>query len=191
MLSLTERALTEALTELLEERPLDKINVKDITDRCGLTRNTFYYHFHDVYDALDCYFENEIRQLMARYENDESWTGGFLDGLRFIYEHKTMIENIYKFVEWKELRDYLDSIIYRYVLTAIGKEYRKTEYPIRVKEITAEFYASALLGGTIRWIKEGMVEMPEFMAKLYNNVFYGTIEETFHSVNESLQQYSE
>lgn len=52
MADLTRRALAESVTELLNEKPLDKIKIKDITDRCGVTRNTFYYHFQDIYDLL-------------------------------------------------------------------------------------------------------------------------------------------
>ena len=48
MSNLTCKGLAAAAVSLLEERPLDKITVKDITDRCGLTRNTFYYHFQDI-----------------------------------------------------------------------------------------------------------------------------------------------
>ena len=191
MLNITERALLKALTELLEEHPLDRINVKDITDKCGVTRNTFYYHFHDVYDALDCYFTNEIEQMLTKYEKDADWTGGFLEGLEFVYEHKTMIEHIYNFVEWRELRDYLDSIIFKYALAVIGQEFKKTEYPLKVKEITADFYTNALLGATVKWIKDGMKERPENMAKLYNNLFYGTIDQTFKSIDEALSQFSE
>lgn len=191
MLNITERALTEALTDLLEERPLDKINVVDITDKCGLTRNTFYYHFHDVYDALNCYFTNEIEKMLAKYEHDEDWSGGFLEGLEFLYEHKVMIENIYNFVDNRELRDYLYSIIFRYSLTVIGNEFKKTDYSITVKEITADFYTNALLGATIKWIRDGMREKPENMATLYTNVFYGTIEHTFKSIDESLKEFSD
>lgn len=190
MLNITERALTEALTELLEERPLDKINVVDITDKCGLTRNTFYYHFHDVYDALNCYFTNEIEKMLVKYEHDEDWSGGFLEGLEFVYHHKTMIEHIYNFVDSRELRDYLDSVIFKYALTVIGKEFKKTDYSVQVKEIAADFYTNVLLGATIKWIKDGMKENPENMATLYTNVFYGTIEQTFKSIDESLKQFS-
>lgn len=190
MLNITERALTEALTELLEERPLDTINVVDITDKCGLTRNTFYYHFHDVYDALNCYFTNEIEKMLVKYEHDEDWSGGFLEGLEFVYHHKTMIEHIYNFVDSRELRDYLDSVIFKYALTVIGKEFKKTDYSVQVKEIAADFYTNVLLGATIKWIKDGMKENPENMATLYTNVFYGTIEQTFKSIDESLKQFS-
>ena len=191
MLNITEKALTDALTELLKERPLDKINVADITERCGLTRNTFYYHFHDVYDALNCYFTEEIEKMLAKYEKDTDWSGGFLEGLEFIYQHKTMIENIYNFMDAGELRDYLDSVIFKYALTVIGKEFKKTDYPTEVKEITADFYTNVLLGATIKWIRDGMKQKPENMAKLYTNVFYGTIDHTFKSIDESLKEFSE
>lgn len=190
MLNITERALLQALCELLEERPLDKVNVKDITDRCGLTRNTFYYHFHDIYDALNCYFENEIRQLLSRYEDIEDRTDGFLEGLQFVYDHKIMIEHIYKFVDSRELRTYLDSIIFKYALTVIDKEFVKTSYNQKVKEVAADFFTNALLGATVKWIVDGMKEKPENMAALYSSVFYGTIEQTFISIDEALSKFS-
>ena len=191
MLNITERALLQALCELLEEHPLDRVNVKDITDKCGLTRNTFYYHFHDIYDALNCYFEEEIKQLLSRYEDDEDWTDGFLEALEFVYDHKTMIEHIYKFVDSFELRNYLDSIIFKYALTVIDKEFRKTSYDNRVKEIAADFYTNALLGATVKWIADGMKDKPENMAALYSSVFYGTVEQTFASIDKAIKQFSE
>ena len=33
---------------LLNERPLDKITVREIAAECGISRNTFYYHFEDM-----------------------------------------------------------------------------------------------------------------------------------------------
>ena len=45
---LTEKALAASLKKLLEKKTLDKITVKDITDDCGVNRQTFYYHFHDA-----------------------------------------------------------------------------------------------------------------------------------------------
>ena len=38
---------------------IDKITVKDIVEICGISRQTFYYHFHDVYDLLTLVFLNE------------------------------------------------------------------------------------------------------------------------------------
>ena len=41
--SLTKKAIQHAFVKLLNEQPLNKISVKDITDECGINRNSFYY----------------------------------------------------------------------------------------------------------------------------------------------------
>ena len=48
MANFTRRAIKEAFTSLLEERPLNDITVKDIVERCGINRNSFYYHYQDL-----------------------------------------------------------------------------------------------------------------------------------------------
>ena len=61
---LTEKALAASLKKLLEKKTLDKITVKDITDDCGVNRQTFYYHFHDVYDLVEWIFTEEAKKFM-------------------------------------------------------------------------------------------------------------------------------
>ena len=45
MSQVTKRALEESLKHLLLEKPLNKITIADITEDCGVSRMTFYYHF--------------------------------------------------------------------------------------------------------------------------------------------------
>lgn len=49
---LTKRALSEALSEQLKEKPFEQITVTDIARKAGLNRQTFYYHFRDLYDLI-------------------------------------------------------------------------------------------------------------------------------------------
>ena len=42
MAQFTQKAIVESLIKLLNERPLDKITIKDIVEECGINRNTFY-----------------------------------------------------------------------------------------------------------------------------------------------------
>lgn len=49
----TKKAIIEAFWKLLEEKPYNKITVKEIVDSCQINRNTFYYHFHDIPDLLE------------------------------------------------------------------------------------------------------------------------------------------
>lgn len=55
----TEYKLAEALKQLMSEMPLDSIAVTTLTKKCKVNRQTFYYHFHDIYDLLTLVFLNE------------------------------------------------------------------------------------------------------------------------------------
>jgi len=41
--------LQESLMDLVKDHPIESIAVKEITDRAGLSRNTFYTHYQDTY----------------------------------------------------------------------------------------------------------------------------------------------
>ena len=45
--SAVDTLLAEALKELAEKHPIEKITIKEITDRAGVIRPTFYNHFQD------------------------------------------------------------------------------------------------------------------------------------------------
>ena len=49
----TKNDLDRALRQLLEDRPLDQIRVRELTALCGIRRQSFYYHFPDVYALFD------------------------------------------------------------------------------------------------------------------------------------------
>ena len=45
-------AVADALLELIRRKDADKITVKDLVEVCGISRQTFYYHFKDIVDAV-------------------------------------------------------------------------------------------------------------------------------------------
>lgn len=65
MSALTKKALASALRARLEKNTLDSITVKDITDDCGLNRQTFYYHFQDIYELLEWLLNQEAKDIIA------------------------------------------------------------------------------------------------------------------------------
>ena len=67
MSGFTKEIIAKTFTELLDEKPMSKITVKDIVERCGVNRNTFYYHFKDIYDLVEwsC-MEDATRALQGK-----------------------------------------------------------------------------------------------------------------------------
>lgn len=65
MSEITKKALVSSLIALCDEKKLNKITVQDIVNKCGVNRNTFYYHFADIYDLLDYMFRNEYEYVIG------------------------------------------------------------------------------------------------------------------------------
>lgn len=55
----TKKAMSAALAELLLEKPLSNISVREISDMADINRGTFYLHYRDVYDMAEK-LQNEI-----------------------------------------------------------------------------------------------------------------------------------
>lgn len=52
--------LAESLIELSVKKPIDKITIKEITDKAGVIRPTFYNHFQDKYELIEWIIKTEL-----------------------------------------------------------------------------------------------------------------------------------
>ncbi|NLD20225.1 MAG: TetR family transcriptional regulator [Clostridiales bacterium] len=185
MSDLTKNALAESLTLLLEERPLDKITIKDITGRCGVTRNTFYYHFSDVYGLLSWIFEKQADEIVKMYPdvNEE----GFLYGLNYLYENRKMIYNVYFSISREELSRYINTVTEDYALRFVEVLTRDIDVSEEARVVTADFYKNALVGAIFQWIQGRMSTSPKALAALYDSMFRGTVKQAIISAENGLQ----
>ncbi len=55
----TEHALALTLKDMMAHQPIDSISVLELSKKCGISRKTFYYHYHDIYDLLTQVFLEE------------------------------------------------------------------------------------------------------------------------------------
>lgn len=57
----SEHLLARTLKEMMSKQSLDKISVLELSKRCNISRKTFYYHYHDLYDLLaQVYLDEKI-----------------------------------------------------------------------------------------------------------------------------------
>ena len=86
----TKENLTQAFWSLYQLKKIEHITVKEITDKAGYHRSTFYEYFVDIYDVLnqleDVLLEY-IKMNVIKYVEAEQWDD-FTQKIANIYEVK-------------------------------------------------------------------------------------------------------
>lgn len=94
----TKEALVSAFLELIEDESFDRITVTDLVDKCGISRQTFYYHFDDVSNMLTWAFDSETKKICDK-QNPENWEESEKLFVEFFNTYDTMFRKALKSVK--------------------------------------------------------------------------------------------
>jgi probable dihydroxyacetone kinase regulator len=154
----TKRALAESLKKLLSKRGLDKITVKDIVEDCGVNRQTFYYHFHDVYDLVEWIIRDDAERVLSRELDYSDWKAGLRSMMEYILQNRNLILNAYHSVSHEVVADYLKKLLRPYILQVVQGEAARLERPCREDNVNflTDIYTLTAAGIIMEWIGRRM-----------------------------------
>ena len=171
----TKRALAASLKKLLAEKSLDKITVTDIVDDCEVNRQTFYYHFKDIYDLVEWIYSNEATKALDGKKTYDTWQQGFLQIFEYVLENKAFVKNTYYSISREHLEGYLHNETYNLLIGVI--EEKAAGIPVRDddKAFIAHFYKYAFVGLMLEWVRKGMKEKPSAIIEHLSTLIHGDI----------------
>lgn len=156
MPTFTRKAIIETFLKLLNERPLNKITVKDIVDECGINRNSFYYYFQDLPALAEAVLKDETDRILNGVNNINSLDDCLMTAINLALNNKKAVMHLYRSPSRELYEQHLDSVI----------EYAVTEYINAVskdqnlgnddKVIIIKYYKCLLVGFVLDWMNSGM-----------------------------------
>lgn len=152
---ITKNALARSLKKLMLTVPLNKITIRQITADCGVTRHTFYNHFQDIYELLGWVYRTEVIEGLEPYRNYTGWKQGFLSVLRYTQKHKTMCLNTFHSLGREHLEKFLYDVIYGVAIEVVRELAQDRDVSQRAEQEVADFYALAVRGQVVEWLKAG------------------------------------
>ncbi|PRR81876.1 TetR/AcrR family transcriptional regulator [Clostridium vincentii] len=168
----TENALAASLKLLMKQNSINKISVKMVTDTCGVTRHTFYNHFHDIYELLGWIFENEVIDEHCSLSN---WKNGLFIALQYTLDNKAICINTYKSLGREHLEIFLCKTFNKVLEGVITDMTPEMNVDEKIKKEVAVFFSSAITGEFLGWIKNGLKEEKEDIADRIERMLDGTI----------------
>ena len=152
--------IAEAALKLVRSGAHRRITVKDIVEECHITRQTFYYHFDDVYDLLEWIFEEDAYKILPKELVFENWQDDVIRFLDHLKANSTYVINVYNSNRRLHMLNYIKNRALAYVrglaeMRAGGINVDRKDY-----EFVVEFCADGVVALTSRWLDKGM-ELPE------------------------------
>jgi len=172
----TKKKLAAALKELMKNTTFDKITISDITEKCNVHRQTFYYHFQDRYELLDWVFLNEIIEPFITDFNIDNMYEKFYNMFETMMESKKFYQNALK-TNGDDLTRYISKVTsdqFMEVLANISKESGFNRIDDGDDFLMSEFFGYGISGVVMNWALRGMKESPksitERIERLFENV---------------------
>ena len=173
----TKAALEESLKRLLLKKPLDKITITDITTDCGISRMAFYYHFKDIYDLVEWSCVEDGTKALQGKKTYDSWTEGLTQIFEAVLENKPFIMNAYRCISREQIENFLFQLTSDLIMGVVKEQEQaaNTTIPDKDKRFIADFYKYSFVGIMLDWIKQGMKEDYEEIARMIAITLHGGI----------------
>ncbi|EPY08717.1 transcriptional regulator [Paenibacillus alvei TS-15] len=152
----TKHALADALKDMLGTKTLDKITVKDLVEACKLNRQTFYYHFQDIYDLLGWIYKTEALGAIQHNKSYATWQQGLFIILEFVESNKALCMNTCRSLGKEHLEMFLNQVLFELLSNVINEVSDSHTISEEDKTFIVQFYSHAFAGTLLDWIKDGM-----------------------------------
>ncbi|MEA4895873.1 MAG: TetR/AcrR family transcriptional regulator [Oscillospiraceae bacterium] len=167
----TKMVLKKSFLELIHEKPVSKITVKEICERADINRATFYSHFNDVYDMLG-QIENELYETI-RHTLDKGWkTNSITELLMAVCTDIKKNEDVCKAVLSENGdKDFLNRALFVAQDKCVSDW--KAASPLSDTETLERIYTFFSYGSAaivLSWVKNGMQESPAEIASFIGEI---------------------
>jgi len=170
MANYTQDLILETFSNMLEQMPLEKITVTSLIKECNIGRNTFYYHYEDIYALVD----ELLLKSLGQYEHaveDADWKSVMKSLLYACKDNKKKVYHLLNSLSRDRLEQYVfsrtNSFVHTHILQ-IAKE--KNAAPERAEAI-ADIVKYSVYGLIIQFFLNGMESDIEVMVDKYGLIY--------------------
>ena len=168
--------IADAFLKLSKEKNIDKITVKDIVDECGISRQSFYYHFQDIYDLLSWTFRQDFEKLFADRSQSPTLEAWIQNLIHYLKENASVCKSALSSMGGDAFRRICVEDISGMMHDRLRELCRGRDVPDDYLDFLAAFYLEAVSGIMIGWIQSDMESSEEQLTQYLFIALEGSLE---------------
>ena len=181
----TKQALEASLKRMMLKKPLDRITIRDITEDCGISRMTFYYHFRDIYDLVEWVCVEDATAALQGKKTYDTWQEGLLQILEVMLANKSFLLNACRCISREQTERFLFHLTYGLIRDVVDEKSRDVEISEADKGFIADFYKYSFAGVLLDWIRQGMTADHRVIARKIGTAMRGVISTSIRNFAET------
>ncbi len=174
---LTKTAMANSLKLLMASKPITKISIREIVENCGLNRQTFYYHFQDIYDLLEWIINQEIVSIIKENDNFLSWQEAGIYLLKYIQHNELLTLCILHSVNRDSIKRYFYKDAFAISTSFLTEKSKGIDISQTDFQYITHFYSVSFAALLEDWIMSGMKKSPEEVIFILDQIISGTAEQ--------------
>ena len=182
----TQEIICKALEELLQSSSMDKITVRMVCEKAGLSRQALYNHYYSLIAVLEYMITRQMKQALGEQNANLTWESGFERILSCMREHKMMLLHVYR----SKSRNELLGIFERYGSTVVSHAIAQcaSDMAINVSDqdlvYIMRMYVYVFIGVINRWMEYDMHLTPAYIASRCNAVMALSIRNALQKLSD-------
>ncbi len=174
--------LAESFKEIASVKPIEKITIKEITDKAGVIRPTFYNHFQDKYELLEWIVRRELMDGVREGIASGKFRDSIVEALTKMTEEKSFYTNADKLVGQNSFKEILFAAVKDMIASYLDADLFKKHmpYPWLTPDVAASFISASVCYAVTTWIETGM-KIP--VGELVDTFIYMSYHSTLELIN--------
>lgn len=144
--------IADTFSHMLEREDIDKITVTKLIGECGISRQTFYYHFKDIMDVLAWTFRHATKELAQRSLEAEDNMVALKEFAAFMKYNRVKMERLCHSRRWIEIENMLMDSAMIYLEEMARHRTSDMEISYEDMEIMLRFSAAGMVGCLLHYI---------------------------------------
>lgn len=149
----TKLLIAASLRKLMKKKSLDKIKIREIVEDCGVNRQTFYYHFQDIYALVEWIYTYDGMQIFNEHKDDTDWATMIKSFFDYLEEHHEEVKCVVNSKAEKFFYSFVREKIGLCAKLVVEHVSRGRTIDAHYKVFISEFYTFAVCDVVGNWMK--------------------------------------